>query len=426
MPSNNSGKHLTLDERRIILEGIKNGSSYTAIAEILGKNKSTIGREIKQHRILTHRMKLALECANYQKCKYGRACFPNCKGYVPFKCNRRDISPGACNGCSNYMHCQFNKYMYNAENANKEYKELLTDSRQGVNMTTSEAEKLGNIVAPLIRQGLSPYQIVTAHPELNICEKTLYNYISMGLFCKQGIADIDLRQKVKRKSMKKTDMEKYKKRQDHKYLKGRLYSDYLAYLEENPDTEVVQMDTVYNDETNGPFIQTFKFIKYGFLFAVYHTNKTADNMVSGVNLLESIMGKHLFIKYVNLLLTDRGCEFVMADNLETDTDGYLRTKVFYCDPMSSGQKGSLENNHKELRYILPKKTDLYALGLTGQDKLNIVLSNVDSAAKEHLNGKSAFEYLEFMAPDLYQKFVDSGITHIKEKDTVILKPYLLK
>ena len=53
--------------------------------------------------------------------------------------------------------------------------------------------------------------------------------------------------------------------------------------------------------------------------------------------------------------------------------------MFYCDPMQSGQKGTLENKHIELRYILPKGTDLKALGLHGQDDLNLVLSHVDSA-----------------------------------------------
>lgn len=425
MSSNNSGAHLTLEERRIILEGIKNGSNYTAIAEILGKNKSTIGREIKNHRTLKHRFGLALECTNYQKCKNGRQCSTSCNGYVPFKCTRRDRSPGACNGCKNNSICHFNKYYYVPEEADSEYHELLRGSREGVNMTTGEVSEMGDIVAPLIKNGLSPYQIVTTHPELNICEKTLYNYISIGLFRKQGVLDSDLRQKVKRKPIPKKNSIQYKKRQDRKYLKGRLYTDYLSYVEENPNAEIVEMDTVYNDITNGPFMQTFKFVKYGFLFAVFHRTKTSEDMIKGIDFFESILGKDLFIKYVNVLKTDRGTEFVLADEAEKDSDGCMRTKVFFCDPMCSGQKGSLENNHKELRYILPKNTDLYALGLTGQNKLNLALSNVNSAAKKHLNDKSAFEYLKFMAPDLYQKFIDFGLVD-KEKDTVILKPYLLK
>ncbi|MBR4908577.1 MAG: helix-turn-helix domain-containing protein, partial [Acidaminococcaceae bacterium] len=45
MKTPNAFSHLTLDERRIILTGIKNGSTKTAIARTLGKDKSTIGKE---------------------------------------------------------------------------------------------------------------------------------------------------------------------------------------------------------------------------------------------------------------------------------------------------------------------------------------------------------------------------------------------
>ena len=53
------------------------------------------------------------------------------------------------------------------------------------------------------------------------------------------------------------------------------------------------MDTVYNDGSNGPFIQTFKFLSFPFFFAVYHDHKTADEMVKGVDYLESILGRTL-------------------------------------------------------------------------------------------------------------------------------------
>lgn len=62
MSANNSFSHLTLDERRIILTGITNGSSKTAIAQTIGKDKSTVGKEIKLHRSLTHKCKMPLEC----------------------------------------------------------------------------------------------------------------------------------------------------------------------------------------------------------------------------------------------------------------------------------------------------------------------------------------------------------------------------
>ena len=46
-------KHLTLDERRIIEKGINSGATKTSIADTIGKDNSTIGKEIKQHRKIT-------------------------------------------------------------------------------------------------------------------------------------------------------------------------------------------------------------------------------------------------------------------------------------------------------------------------------------------------------------------------------------
>lgn len=111
--------------------------------------------------------------------------------------------------------------------------------------------------------------------------------------------------------------------------------------------------------------------------------------------------------------------------METDSEGARRTRVFYCDPMQSGQKGSLENNHILLRYILPKGTDLRALGLDGQEALNLALSHVNSFPVEKLGGKSPLELTEFMYHDLYERLIQFGIQKI-EKDRVILKPCLLK
>ena len=213
--------------------------------------------------------------------------------------------------------------------------------------------------------------------------------------------------------------------EDRKYLQGRTYKDYKLYVAENPDVFVTQMDTVYNDETNGPFIQTFKFVNTGVLFAIYQEGKTALSMKQGVDLLEKALGKEIFNKYVHVLLTDRGNEFSAADAMETSADGTRRTRVFYCDPMQSGQKGTLENKHIELRYILPKSTDLKNLGLVDQNALNLVLSHVDSAPVEKLGGKSPLDVADFMYHDLYEKLTAFGLQKI-EKDKVILKPYLLK
>ena len=162
----------------------------------------------------------------------------------------------------------------------------------------------------------------------------------------------------------------------------------------NPDASVVEMDTVYNDGSNGPFLQTFKFMKYDFLFCVYHQQKTSQTMLEGILYLESILGEQMFNEEVMVLKTDRGSEFILADKAEIRNDGTRRTRLFYCDPMASWQKGSLENIHLLIRDICP-------------------------------NNKTSFSVLQFFNKEMADKLIDQGLTEIPP-DQVTLKPYLLK
>lgn len=423
MSSNNKNLHLTVQERIIIEKGIENGSTKAAIALTIGKDKSTVGKGIKKHRELVHKSSYKINCANMKNCSHNHVC-DNCADFKPFTCNRRDRSPGACNGCSKYTHCRYDKYRYKADFSHKKYREDLVDSRTGINMSYEECKAMADIIVPLIKAGHSPYHIVTNHPELNISEKTLYNYIENGIFREFGLLDIDLRIKTKRKITKKAS-NKYKKREDKKYLNGRTYDDFINYTAENKNLSVVEMDTVYNNGSTGPFMQTFKFLDYSFMFIVYQEEKTAKSMVEGVDLLEKILGEDLFSEVGAIIKTDRGSEFCDAEGFEKEENESRRTRIFYCDPMASGQKGSLENNHKEIRYICPKENDLKDLGLNSQEKANLIVSHINSQSKEHLKGKSPLEVMEFMNPALYQKFKDFGIERIN-KDNIVLKPYLLK
>lgn len=423
MSSNNKNLHLTAQERLIIEKGIENGSTKAAIALTIGKDKSTVGKEIKKHRELVHKSSYKINCANMKNYSHNHVC-DNCADFKPFTCNRRDRSPGACNGCSKYTHCRYDKYRYKADFSHKKYREDLVDSRTGINMSYEECKAMADIIVPLIKAGHSPYHIVTNHPELNISEKTLYNYIENGIFREFGLLDIDLRIKTKRKITKKAS-NKYKKREDKKYLNGRTYDDFINYTAENKNLSVVEMDTVYNNGSTGPFMQTFKFLDYSFMFIVYQEEKTAKSMVEGVDLLEKILGEDLFSEEVAIIKTDRGSEFCDAEGFEKEENESRRTRIFYCDPMASGQKGSLENNHKEIRYICPKENDLKDLGLNSQEKANLIVSHINSQSKEHLKGKSPLEVMEFMNPALYQKFKDFRIERIN-KDNIVLKPYLLK
>ena len=206
MATSNKNLHLTDDERKIIQRGIENNSSKKSIADTLGKDKSTIGKEIKNHRTLSYKSKYPVECIDAGKCpnKYSHHCSRECPAFRPFICKRRDRSPGACNGCERYKRCRFDKYKYEADVAQKEYAEMLCDARAGVNATVNEIRDLGLLIKPLLEQGQSLYVICQNHPEIKVSERTLYTYIEDGVFQDAGVSitNLDLKKKVRRKISK--------------------------------------------------------------------------------------------------------------------------------------------------------------------------------------------------------------------------------
>jgi hypothetical protein len=78
--------------------------------------------------------------------------------------------------------------------------------------------------------------------------------------------------------------------------------------------------------------------------------------------------------------------------LEYATDGAPRTRLFYCDPCASWQKGRVERNHEFLRLVLPKGSSFDGLTQADVDK---VLSHVNSYSRPALNDKAPFDLFAF-------------------------------
>ena len=239
------------------------------IANELDKTQSTIAREINRHKMLKphniYKSPNMFNCKFFANCK---VCTEKCRIFQPISCKDRDRNIGVCNNCSKLKTCNLDKYFYYADEAHKKYKYTLTDSRQGVNLNTAELIELAHIICPLIKKGQSIYTILNNHPEIKFCEKTIYNYIDMGLFRDWNVTNLTLKRKVKRKTSKKNTT--LKKRKEPANYEGRTYTDYLEYKIQNPNITTTEMDTVYNYQS-GPFIQTFIFENTEFMIGVLHT-----------------------------------------------------------------------------------------------------------------------------------------------------------
>ncbi len=411
----NNGKHLTYGNRCTIEEMITKRKRKGEIANELDKSASTIAREIEKHKLLKPHNSFNnnnFNCKYFEDCKI---CTEKCRLFKPITCIDRDRNIGACNGCSKIKSCKLDKYLYKAEIAQKNYEYTLKDSRQGVNLTTSELIDIAHIVCPLILKGQAPYTILNNHPEINLSEKTLYNYIEMGLFKDWGVSSLELKRKVKRRIKKKP----LKKRKEPADYTGRTYTDYIQYISENPSLSTTEMDTVYNNPS-GPYIQTFIFENTSFMIGVLHTEKTADSMSKALDNFQTILGDD-YGKLFSLILTDRGTEFAKPQQFEINMEtGEIRTKIFYCDPQQSSQKPHVENNHNFIREILPRGISWDDLT---QEKVNLMFSHINSVPREKLSGKTPYDIFTF----LYSEKIANKLNIQKiAKDEVNSTPRLLK
>ena len=425
-------KHLTIEDRIYIQNELDKGTSFKDIARFLCKDPTTISKEVKARRASDwfHKgtfLNAKNFCTKRFRCKKTNACnkillcgvkcasCPTCNQTCPDfqkeRCSKLDRAPYVCNGCSKKInHCTIaHKYTYNARFADRKYRECLKDSRSGIAMTRQELHKKDKIITPLIAQGQSPYQIVANHPELNLSVRSVYNYLDMGLLTARNV---DLKRKVKFKPRKvhKSQIS------DRRVFNGRTYADFQQLHLES----FVEMDTVHSAVGSSKTLLTFFFTREKLFLAFLMNRNTEGSVRLVLDRLEKRFGTFDFLTLFEYILTDRGAEFGDPDSLETGVTGIQRTNIYYCDPMRSGQKGSIEQAHTMLRMILPKRTTFEFLT---QWDVNLITSHINSTPRESLNGRTPYDVaLEAFGEDVLKAFQLRRI----DPDKVILTPKLIR
>lgn len=249
-------KHLTYDDRLAIQAGLQRGDKVAQIAKQIGKDRSTVGREIKAHRRLVassagnscvHRESCTRIPSCRAKCHRGKrqcqsacgGCHEGCADYQEQFCPDYEKSPFVCNGCERRMRCRLRRMLYDAKHAQECYETTLSQTRRGISLTESELNQIDGIISPMIKQGHSIPVICERHrDQLPVSDRTIYSYVDAGLL---DARNIDLRRKMRRPERKKSGPVL---RVDRKCHQGRTYEEYLAYMSQNPDAMVSQMDSV--------------------------------------------------------------------------------------------------------------------------------------------------------------------------------------
>ena len=168
-----------------------------------------------------------------------------------------------------------------------------------------------------------------------VLSNCLFNYIESGAL---SVKNIDLPRKVKYKLRKPHPSEI----NDMGIFEGRTYKDFSAFMAQHPDTNAVVMDTVVGCEGSHKVFLTLYFRCCKLMLIYLLPGKTTSCVKKVFDSIEKALGTLAFCQLFPVILTDRGSEFSDPDALETGTDGVIRTSIYYCDPMASGQKGALE------------------------------------------------------------------------------------
>lgn len=424
-------KHLTLLNREDIEKLLKLDFKFYQIADNIQKHPTTISKEILNNRTV-HQPSNFNNKSNYCKhkntCSLTNICNSNCHTQCRRcgKCNsvcpnyELDICPKllkppyVCNSCSSYAQCRKIKYVYIANQAQKKYESTLVSTRQGINISEDKLQMLDNLISPLVKQGQSIKLIYANHKdEIDCSIRCLYNYIEMGLL---SIKNIDLPRKVRYKIRSKNQDCKKK---DYSYRIGRTYEDFQNMLKENPNSHIVEMDTVIGTVETSKVLLTLLFREFNFMIARLLPDKTSKSVKDELDNIEKIIGTDLYKRVFKYILTDNGGEFQRPEELETSIDGSKRTSIYYCDANRSDQKAKVEKNHEYIRYIIPKGTsmDNYV-----QNDIDLMMSHINSTAREILNFATPYDMASiYLGMDSMKKLNLFKI----QPDDIILKPYLI-
>lgn len=426
---NTSGSHLTLSDRINIQSEVDSAHSVREIAKNRGKSPSTISREIKKHtrhypptkNTCKHRdckkkhmcndADCKTKCVSCSKCTY------SCPDFEEILCPKRENHPlKLCNGCTSLNFCRSRKAVYQAEYAERKYRNTLVSTRKGFDLTEEQLKDINEKVSPLIKRGLSPYAVKqTLGNDLSISEATLRRMINN---CSLDVRNIDLTDAVKRKRRRKKHEMKMEIISVNKA--GHLYADYCNFVRKTPDINVVQMDCVEGIKTDEKTLLTLHFPLFHLQIAILLDHHTSKCVVAALDYIETLIGTNQFQSLFPALLTDNGHEFTDIQGMERSIFGGKRTNIFFCEPNRSDQKAECESNHKFIRRILPKKTSFEFLT---QEKVNLMMRHINNYPRKSLFGKTPFWMAKScIAPKTLEKL---GISFMPSK-AVKLKPDLLR
>lgn len=401
-------KHLDLEARTTIQSELDKGSSFKEIGIILGKDCTTISKEVRRHifkdkvgsigkpfndclssfKRECHLRSVCPKCfsLNNKFCWSCGKCTETCISYVPYACSKLKKPPYVCNACSERRKCTLEKSFYRAAFAQRQSDRLRSESRSGFAVSEEELLHLDQIVSPLLRNGQSLHHIAIHHQdETMVSERTLYTYVNNGLLSARNI-DMPRTVRMRPRKGKKKSI-----KVDKTCRIDRSHKDFLNFMEENPLLPVRQIDSVEGVK-GGAVLLTIHFVQQQLQLAFLRSSNDAQSVIDIFERLYFDLKPDIFMELFPVLIADNGSEFSNPKAIEFNKQGNRRTRMFYCDPLASYQKGSCENNHEMIRRCIPKGVDI---GQYTQEQITLMMSHINSYARPNLGNKCPYDVFAF-------------------------------
>ena len=370
-------KHLTLEQRKVISNGISRNYKLKDIAETLGFDPTSISREVKRNRDAVTIGKNITNCKKLSRWPY------------------------VCTGCNKRYNNQFcfTKYRYIAEKAQTKANIKLINSRKGIDIDSEHFNELDKIVKDGIDNKKSIYQITIENKDIiDKSVTTIYRYVNNGLLTTKRT---DLPYAVTYKKRKHN--KKYEYSENNKFDRtGHTYIDYLSYIHKHPGIYVWQLDFLGTIKTDNNNILSFILPDMQFVLLDLINNPNQSKVVDFFDELEEKIGINAFLDLVPVILTDRDPNFTDIEGIcFSKITGEERCKLFFCDSYVSNQKPNVENINKQLRLFFPKGKTIDTYNKKDIKNINQTLLNRPLKSLDSFTPKDAF--INVFDEDLYNK-----------------------
>ena len=399
-------------ERKTIERGLREHKSARAIAEMLECSASSVSAEVKRNRTFGKGLRKREEVGDFV--------FPDTA------CMRFLSWPWTCVGCRHRAGCMKKiQVSYSSVLAEGLAKKRRSDSRKGARMSPELFSNIVDIVNEDLKRGLSPYQISVLEAEkFSVSASSIYRWIDKG-YPNTSPARLRKKLKYKKRAVKKDAPTK----EPHFPPAGKehAYSAFLLLSEQEREA-VCQMDTVCGKKEDAQCILSLKFLTSGVQLYLLLKRKSAICVKDAFDKLERALGHELFASLFKNILTDNGAEFSDVLGLERSAlcETERRTHIYFCDPGRSDQKGACEKNHVELRKIIPKGQFGPSFDDLDPWDISVINSQVNSAPRAALGGKSPFEVFKFLHPEAFRALQEILGIELLDKEKLCLMPEALK